>query len=174
MKFFSAAAQQRMKIKTNVLEKVFSPQALRMIGKETVRLIKKMEKQIVFDTIAFTGLSGAALAFILSYETGYPLFCLRKEESGHWDSLIEGNINLKNYIIVDDFIATGDTVNKLISEIDLINPEAKCQAIITYSSSARDGFLPLHEEESIPVYHPSSKVLFQTSKISDWNESDPA
>ena len=82
-----------------------------------------------FDAIAFTGVSGAALAFILSYELKIPLICVRRDENdGHhakvpqmmlpYSTILEGALDAKRYLIVDDFIEQGNTIRRILESID--------------------------------------------------------
>ena len=77
-----------------------------------------------FEAIAFTGVSGAALAFPLSYLLNKPLLCVRKETcNSHFitdsynPSFVEGDAGTQSYIIVDDFITTGNTINYINRKI---------------------------------------------------------
>ena len=49
--------------------------------------------------------------------TGKPLILIRKPESCHTKSSIEGFIAAKTYIIIDDFICTGNTINTIINAV---------------------------------------------------------
>jgi len=72
-----------------------------------------------FDCIAFTGVSGAALAFPLALRLNKGLLCIRKEGSGsHSLYDIEGDFSGDRYIIVDDFVDTGSTVEKIHSDLE--------------------------------------------------------
>ena len=63
-----------------------------------------------FDTIALRGMSGALMAPILSIILGKPFTMVRKEGEGSHSSLpIEGCISFQTYVIVDDFVVSGET-----------------------------------------------------------------
>lgn len=93
-----------------------------------------------FEAIAFTGTSGAAFAYPLSIRLKKPLICVRKEGS-HYGSKVEGVYGIKNYVIVDDFISSGDTVDKIINEVEDMArknrvAKPKCVGIFLYSEWA--------------------------------------
>lgn len=92
--------------------------------RKSVKRIVKSFKQAVkdnvfgdFDTIAVRGLSGLVFGQTLAYAVDKNLLIIRKkDESSHSDYEIEGFTEIKNYIIVDDFINTGRTVGTIAKE----------------------------------------------------------
>jgi orotate phosphoribosyltransferase-like protein len=110
-------------------------------------------RETKYDTIAFTGTSGAAMAYILSNEMGIPLLCVRKNgEPSHFASgahgLLEGNIATKKYMIVDDFICGGNTMKRIQEEISLRVKGAVCVSILLYDF----GRSTRKEWGGIPIY----------------------
>lgn len=81
-----------------------------------------------FDSIAFRGLSGSLIAPILAYELGKTLLAVRKRKrEGHSDRTVEGDYGARRYIIVDDFIQSGKTINTIIEAVhDFTDGEALC------------------------------------------------
>jgi len=78
---------------------------------DTVRDAIHTLRKYDFDTIAVCGVSGLLLGPILAYEMGKRLVVVRKkDDSSHSCSMIEGYCGDK-YVIVDDLIASGATVN---------------------------------------------------------------
>lgn len=68
-----------------------------------------------FDYIAFRGFSGALLAAPLSLYFQKPLVNVRKQgEPSHSGSIFLSGENVGNYIIVDDFISCGITVDAIL------------------------------------------------------------
>lgn len=101
-----------------------------------IRRTKEIAVKVKFDAIAFTGTSGAAMAYPLSYKLKIPLICVRKDKSNYQnysDYDIEGIINAKKYLIVDDFMSSGDTVRRIISKIKERMPIAKPIGILLYN-----------------------------------------
>ena len=124
-----------MMIRSGYLDHVFTPEKL----KETVRLAKKKLRQIhkvnPFDTIVFTGISGAALGFTLSYETGFPVAVVRKSgESTHSSYRIEGNCGTDRYLLLDDFIEGGHTIRRIIKRMEEnLKTKPKCAAVLLHA-----------------------------------------
>ena len=81
----------------------------------------KLKKEIDIDALAFCGSSGCAIAFSLATTHHIPLIYVRKlNESSHSNYTVECNdstINIKKYLIVDDFVDTGGTVNHIVKSI---------------------------------------------------------
>jgi orotate phosphoribosyltransferase-like protein len=103
-------------------------------------LAKKSLRETEFDTIAFTGSSGSALAYILSHEINIPLMCVRKKHDGsHFQNggngRLEGNMESKRYMIVDDFICSGETIHDIMSTIKVYIKNAECVSILLYDYS---------------------------------------
>lgn len=79
-----------------------------------------------FDAIAFTGMSGALIAPPVSLKLGKPFIMVRKPYvSGHSEWAVEGDYGAKSYIILDDFMATGETVKRIRKQIAAVMPSAK-------------------------------------------------
>jgi len=91
------------------------------------------------DAIAFRGQSGASVAFPVSALTGIPLAHVRKPEcSSHvgGNRQVVGNSSPIRYVIVDDFIDTGDTIRAIYEGIHREFPAARCVGILLYGFSA--------------------------------------
>lgn len=132
------------RISTSYLSTIFYPENFPKTIRETLKAAKKIKKERDFDTIAFCGMSGAAVAFILASEMSLPLLCVRKKgESSHYvngydDRMLEGNITAEKYLLVDDFISSGKTVNYIMDTIKRDIPNAKCVAMLMYSGFGGD------------------------------------
>ncbi len=91
---------------------------------DTALLQETIRKSIVtldpymhlFDSIAFTGLSGTLIAPLLAIQTNKKLLAVRKENS-HSTLIVEGDWHAKRYIIVDDLISKGDTIKRINAKI---------------------------------------------------------
>lgn len=134
-------------IRTDYLGKVYEVKTFVDIVDNTVRVLKKFRKTTPFDAIAFTGTSGAAVAYPLSYRMKLPLLCVRKPtENSHYVSSgngeIEGYIDTKRYLIIDDFTCSGDTIRRIIDVIAKDLPSAECAAIALYTREVGDSRMP--------------------------------
>ena|SRR5271156_4732446 len=133
---------------TSYLGRIFDVnQYPQLINKLSIK-IKKFQQKQSFDAIAFTGTSGCSVAFTLSYKLGIPLICIRKNsDNSHFNGLYEGVENVKRYIIVDDFIASGDTIATIKKNVLLRSKRAKLVGIFLYGQSANQT-----THKKIPVY----------------------
>lgn len=73
--------------------------------------------ELVFDSVAFCGMSGALIAPEIAARFNKQLILVRKERSKHSPVLVEGNLDCKNYIILDDSVFLGETVKYIIDTI---------------------------------------------------------
>jgi len=139
------------KIKSSYLKVLFDTKySLRI--KELVKVARKIKRKHPFDAIAFTGMSGAGVAFPLSFLLKVPLILIRKKGYSHSSDEIEGTYNSKRYLIVDDFIDSGETINKIIRTYHYYSPAAKPVAMLLYAEDEprkRWGKIPVF----IPVFH---------------------
>jgi adenine/guanine phosphoribosyltransferase-like PRPP-binding protein len=79
-----------------------------------VTRMAKILSQYDYDALAFSGNSGALIAAPLSLATGKPLLLVRKYMSNcHAGFRVEGLGKIHRYVIVDDFIDTGNTVRRI-------------------------------------------------------------
>jgi orotate phosphoribosyltransferase len=108
--------------------------------------IKTLQKSNVeFDAIAFTGVSGGLTAPVIAFLLKKPLIVVRKntDMSKHSPYIIEGDVAATSFIIVDDFMCTGKTRDKIISSITHWN-NAEYKGFLSvlhdyfYPSSIRD------------------------------------
>lgn len=73
--------------------------------------VKRLDK-IHFDAIAFTGHSGSLIAPAVAYEMGKGLIVVKKN-LGHSSYRVEGAVFAAKYVILDDFISSGDTIRRI-------------------------------------------------------------
>lgn len=131
-------------IQTEYLGDVYGEQFLRLVP-QVVKKLRVIKRKHPFDAIAFSGSSGAALAYPLSYLMKIPLIHVRKGGSHYGSGKIEGTISSKRYLIIDDFIETGTTIKRILKEVSK-EMEAKPVAILLYSSGRDSKF------NNIPVF----------------------
>lgn len=123
---------------------------------EAASVVGKAHKKHKFDAIAFTGSSGASLGFVLGIAMGIPVIYVRKKEEKTHGNVIESNTrgNIRKYIIVDDFICTGNSIRRVIDQIDQFSTKdgmkaPQCVGIYLYDDNRRDF---LYNGEYIPVF----------------------
>lgn len=129
-----------------------NPKELRTLLMNADKQFAKVIKKHEFDAIAFTGSSGACLAFPLALRYNLPLIYVRKPGERSHGVPIEynGNTQPKNYIIVDDFVESGKTVGRIVDKIKKQSPMAHCVGIFLYSSS-RDHDVWTKAQGYIPI-----------------------
>jgi orotate phosphoribosyltransferase len=116
---------------------------LKKTKEETVKVIKHCIKNgLVFDAIAFQGMSGALVAPAVAIELEKPLIMIRKNESCHSAQIVEGAFTVEKYIIIDDFVSTGRTIFEIFKKIKenfLIYAKSyekpRCVAIFLYNQT---------------------------------------
>ena len=81
----------------------------------------KLRKTVEFDAIAFSGSSGAAIAFPLAFLHEIPLIYVRKLGEQSHGHMVEcnGESLIEKYLIVDDFITTGATVEWIANQVKI-------------------------------------------------------
>lgn len=145
-----------MVIKTVYLKTIFEPAIFQATVKKTIEHARLLQKEVEFDTIAFSGVSGAGMGFILGHALNLPVLVMRRDGDGsHYRQYratpLEGNFGVRRYLVVDDFIASGDTVNRLIKTINAECPLADCAAILTYADSDDVGRTHTHPQTGMGI-----------------------
>lgn len=88
--------------------------------KKTVREVVKSLKQLDFDYLIGTGLSGTCIIPTVALRLNKPFAIVRKDTNHHGSFLIEG-IPRENkpllYLILDDFVSTGATVDIILTKM---------------------------------------------------------
>jgi adenine/guanine phosphoribosyltransferase-like PRPP-binding protein len=133
-------------IKTDYLGSVYGSDFLKKIPL-AVKKLRALKKILKFDAIAFTGNSGAGFGFPLSFLLKIPVINVRKRATAHYEGKIEGTISSKRYLIVDDFISTGNTIKRINTTIsNELFGHAKPVGIFLYDSDrlADFGKLPVY------------------------------
>jgi adenine/guanine phosphoribosyltransferase-like PRPP-binding protein len=88
-------------------------------------LAQQVLQEYDFDTIAFRGMSGAFLGPSIATAMEKQMILVRKpEDKTHSKMRVEGNRAANRYVIVDDFIASGDTKRAIIDAISTWAPDA--------------------------------------------------
>jgi len=100
-----------------------------------------LDEGIEFDAIVIRGMSGALFAHYVFDKTGKPIVVVRKGESSHGrDVEIPYPSNIKKYIILDDLVASGNTIISIKQKMDEMPFKSKAYdfelvAIVLYGSA---------------------------------------
>jgi len=70
-----------------------------------------------FDAIVFRGMSGALVAPIVGYLIKKPVVLVRKDKDSHSNYWVEGLYEVNRYIIIDDLISSGATMNEILKKM---------------------------------------------------------
>jgi len=110
---------------------MLNPKQARYTVKQVIKMIRTMGLR--FDAIACRGVSGLLIAPGVALRLNKTLLKVRKKkEEAHSSFLVEGDRGAKRYIILDDFIESGDTVKEIAKAIHKVNPTAHCVGYIAY------------------------------------------
>ena len=122
------------------LRRIFRPRQLKKtVNKVGKKIAELKECGMKIDSVAFSGNSGAGIAYPLSFKTGIPLICVRKGERSHGSKVESVNAEIESYIIVDDCIASGRTVNHILDDIEFwVSEKIKCVGIILYDDDCEN------------------------------------
>jgi hypothetical protein len=95
------------------LDPLINVELLKVTVKNAVKAIKLLGLEDKFDAIAFRGLSGSLVAPSVALKLGKTLLAVRKEEECHSSRQVEGDLGADRYIIIDDFVSSGETINEI-------------------------------------------------------------
>ena len=139
-----------------------NPRQLREVLIKANNAFVKLQKRLKFDAIAFTGSSGAAIAFPLAVSHKIPLIYVRKEgEQSHGDKVeCNGENSITKYLIVDDFVSSGATVEWIAHQVKRyakgsIKPELV--GIFCFSNTQGDHKIPV-DGKNIQIYTTKSRL----------------
>ncbi len=147
------------------LGSIFHLPSFKKIVEETIQCLNFVRQKHNADSLAFSGTSGSGIAYIASYALNMPLILVRKpaaQEPSHMFGFVEGNLDSKRYIIVDDFVSSGDTIARIICAIHSGIPNARCAAIHLYRGYNLTSFSASWADR-IPMY--SNRMLLNESVL---------
>jgi hypothetical protein len=95
------------------------PADLSFLLKQAVVNFGKLRENIKIDAIAYTGSSGAAIAFPLAIAYDLPIIYVRKKGEQSHGGEVECNYTdeIETYMVVDDFISSGRTVGRVMEGV---------------------------------------------------------
>lgn len=166
-----------MAIHSSYMHPIFNIEQFPNLVESVITSAKLLMDKHPYDTIAFTGNSGSALAYILSFTLKIPLICVRKPgEDSHFigkpstwfpirdRDLFEGNLSCKNYIIIDDGISSGKSVKKIRDVIDATCASARCVAMLMYMS-------PPHFNPANNTWEPMEQIVPSFNNPDLWQKN---
>jgi adenine/guanine phosphoribosyltransferase-like PRPP-binding protein len=156
--------------------KIFDPPRFRRVVEIVVPMVEKLkERHPDIGALAACGHSGVFLVGAVAYHTNLPILAVRKtRDSVHDSSMVNGWINCESYLIIDDLIASGRTIDRIIkavsegheqcsSAIDFINdPSGKTRRL-------RLGFRPVPPRPAACLFFDHS---FNGNLRTIWNQQE--
>ena len=126
---------------TTYLDPVFNIEQYAQI----MKIVEKFLSQEKFDSIAFRGTSGCAVAFPLALSMKKEMLHVRKS-GGHSCASIEGQTEVKTYAVIDDFVETGSTLETIKDKISnwylqSCRKEPACTVVFLYNESCPEDIL---------------------------------
>ena len=112
------------------LTTMLNPARAKYTAKQVVKMIKARGLQ--FDAIACRGVSSLLISPIVAMRLNKSLIVVRKGEKTHSAYKVEGDHGAKRYLIIDDFIDSGDTIREIAKDIFDVNKDAQCVGFIAY------------------------------------------
>lgn len=121
-------------------EDLYAPRRLRAVVNRVVKKIVVLKKKLRFQAIAFTGSSGAAIAYAVSAATGIPLIHVRaKGTKSHGDAIEGSDKRVERYVILDDMIASGATVRRVYTNVQRLASRSwntiECVGVLLYADN---------------------------------------
>jgi adenine/guanine phosphoribosyltransferase-like PRPP-binding protein len=155
------------------LAEMLVPETAELAVSRAIKLLKSLlhgvkgEQPLDFDAIACSGISGLLFAPPVAKALGKTLLIVRKQKGEHSYQLVEGDHGAKRYIVLDDLICSGATLDRIVSRIEVVNKAARCQGFLGYArllndmpKRRREAWRSLDELES---RHYSSTLCRQTA-----------
>lgn len=101
-----------------------------LITEEAINILRG----VPFDSIAFSGVSGALVAPMVASALGKELILVRKKQDtdNHSGLRVEGFLDAQRYVFLDDLIGSGSTFRRVIEEVHGFAPKATCIGIYQY------------------------------------------
>lgn len=154
-------------------QQMFDPEKLSRVALNICKIIRESPKNCPIDAIACIGTSGLSVASIASSISLVPMIYVRKEKElehntshdGHAASGYLRNESTSrkhhNYLIVDDFIQSGKSLQTIIKHIDeefsktyKSGPRPRCVTIYMYDAvNITDGFRHINRI-NLPIKNP--------------------
>lgn len=111
----------------------YDPDQFRETVRAVASVLPRIMRELDADTVVVTGKSGVSVAFAASMLIDFPLVVVRKPTENSHGRAIEGpsGHEVRNYIILDDFVETGATVERTVDAMRT----ACCVGVVQYTAS---------------------------------------
>jgi len=137
-------------IKSMYLGKLFKSEERNKIIDRVSRHINELN--LCFDTVVFTGNSGSLIVPEIAIKLNKPFTLVRKEKNSHSCLDIEGYWNFFKYLIIDDCVESGKTIERIVNiENKNMNFTSKLIGIYTYNQHIWPHSIEIGDEQ-IDIY----------------------
>jgi adenine/guanine phosphoribosyltransferase-like PRPP-binding protein len=130
------------------LRPVYETDQLKISVKQSAKIIKKIKA----NAIAFCGYSGSVFAGALSYALDMPTIAVRKRVDRNFELCPTFGSLANKYVIVDDLIDSGQTMDFIIEQVKQFNPKACPVGIILYAGDEYDDGSHAWGKDAIPIF----------------------
>lgn len=103
-----------MGVSSDYLSTVLCPSSIKTVVDGCCKRLKPHAAK--FQAIAFRGMSGCLVAPWVAAKLKKHMLMVRKGKS-HSTNLVEGELTVDSYIILDDFMDSGNTVKQIVNRI---------------------------------------------------------
>lgn len=113
---------------TNYHEMILSHDERQKCVASCIKHLKQFPPEV---GLVFTGLSGILVGILVATETRRPFAIVRKENESSHGLPVEGH-TFSKYVIIDDFISSGNTIDRILEEVKN-HLRAKCIGVILHN-----------------------------------------
>lgn len=98
----------------------YTPTRLREMAANIAERLPTIMEETGANAVVVSGKSGVSLAFATSILIDFPIVVVRKRGENSHGNMIEGETGriMTRYLILDDFISSGDTVGRIVTLIN--------------------------------------------------------
>jgi adenine/guanine phosphoribosyltransferase-like PRPP-binding protein len=130
------------------LSDVLDRKELSKIIKRLTRKAISIQKKIKFNGLVATGISGLLVLTPLALELKLPFAVVRKSKKNHSGCRVEGEDNITKYLIIDDFMDSGDTIFKIYKDMSDFNASLPAGVLFydMYPDDMADTFTGYYED----------------------------
>lgn len=137
----------------------YDQEAVRVRAKFAAKAIKELMAETGADCVVVHGNSGVSCGFAALMYADFPLILLRKDKDNSHGAPMEGpsGHNVLRYLILDDFVSTGTTMNRIKAKIVTLAeqnaggfPTPECVGIVLYGHHMGDSF-SFDDGQHVPV-----------------------
>ena len=137
----------------------YGQEAVRVRAEFAAKAIKELMERTGADCVVVHGNSGVSCGFAALMYENFPLILLRKDNDNSHGSPMEGpnGHNVLKYLILDDFISTGATMERIKGKINTLSdqsgagwPTPECVGIVLYGHYDSNSF-KFEDGQNVPV-----------------------